>query len=73
MGTEATLAALSFRKAANAPNRKFVDASEYCALAISNRALVRLDDASNSLRGLHDPESGVTYVIHEDKLFPQQN
>jgi hypothetical protein len=65
MGTNTTLAAVALRKPASPPNPKFVEASEYCALAISNRPLVRLDDASNSLRGLHDPELGVTYVIHE--------
>lgn len=75
MGSETTLdAAAPLLNGQNRqPKREFVEAAEFCSLAISNRPLLRLDDKSNRLRGLHDPESGITYVIHEDVLFGERN
>jgi hypothetical protein len=62
------------RRAPEQPQQRlFVSAPEFCALAISNRSLVRWDEAKNCLRGLYDPESGVIYLIHEDKLFGPLN
>jgi hypothetical protein len=72
MGTETTIEPRG-ASVRGKPARTFVNAAEYCALVISNRPLVRLDDANSCLRGLHDPATGVTYVIHEDKLFGQRN
>jgi hypothetical protein len=75
MGFDASLAAATtpLNQPPEQSQREFVNAKQYCSLAISNRTLVRLDDRSNCLRGLHDPKSGVTYVIHEDQLFNERN
>ena len=52
-------------------HREFVDAARFRELAISNRILVRSDDAAEEIRGLHDPATGVTYVIAEETLFSE--
>ena len=74
MGSDATLDVLPPSNGRRRKSRReFVNATEFCSLAISNRTLVRSDDRDNCLRGLHDPESGITYVIHEDSLFGERN
>jgi hypothetical protein len=75
MGFDASVAAVStpLNQPPGQSPREFVDAKQFCSLAISNRTLVRWDDRSNCLRGLHDPALGVTYVIHEEQLFSERN
>lgn len=46
----------------------FVDHDQYCELLTSRRQLVRQDDPRKCLRGLLDTESGVCYLIEEDRL-----
>lgn len=60
---------LPFGNAESTAKREFVDAARFQELAISNRLLLRSDDAAQEIRGLHDPATGVTYVIAEQTLF----
>lgn len=48
---------------------QFVDADEFCSLAISSRNLQRSDDAGAALRGLFEVDTGIRYVIEERRLF----
>lgn len=73
MGLDTVVAPNANGQQTKEPSREFVDAKQYVSLAISNRTLVRLDDKVNCLRGLHDPDLGITYVIHEEKLFGERN
>ncbi len=51
------------------PALRFVDADEFCSLAVSSKNLRRSDDAGTALRGLLEVETGVRYVIEEHRLF----
>jgi hypothetical protein len=48
---------------------EFVEPRVFCDLAVSHRVLLRRDLADAALRGLHDPETGQTYVSEEEKLY----
>jgi hypothetical protein len=42
---------------------------QYCDLAVSNRPLIRFDDAANGLKGLRDVETGESYVVDVAQLM----
>jgi hypothetical protein len=62
-----SLAAHSALRTESVP--QFVDAEEFCKLAISVKKLSRSDDAEAALRGLLEEDTGVRYVIEERRLF----
>jgi hypothetical protein len=45
-----------------------VAAEQFAALAVSRRRLERIDDESGRIRGLHDAETGETFLIAEQEL-----
>lgn len=45
-----------------------VAAEQFAALAVSRRRLERMDDEAGRLRGLHDAETGETFLIAEQEL-----
>lgn len=47
----------------------WIEPDEYFALALSNRRLLRCDQPSAGVRGLHDPESGERYLIREEEVM----
>jgi hypothetical protein len=49
---------------------RFVERGKFLELLVSTRRLERRDDRSAGLRGLHDPEAGLTYVIADTDLRP---
>ena len=50
-------------------DERFVDRDEYCQLLVSRKHLSRSDDPCARILGLLDSETGVRFVIEEDRLF----
>ena len=48
---------------------RFVSPAEFCRLLVSNRHLIRSNDASAEMRGLLDPATGEWFLTEEEKLF----
>jgi len=48
---------------------RFVEADEFCDLAISVKKLRRSDNSEAGLRGLVEVETGVRYLIEERRLL----
>lgn len=53
-----------------ASNCRFVERDEFCSLLIGFRELVRADQSDEGIQGLLDLNSGMHYLIEEEKLFP---
>jgi len=51
------------------PDYRLVERSEYCELLVSTRRLQRCDDLASGIRGLLDLDTGVRFLIKEEKLF----
>ena len=47
---------------------KFVEPYEFFRLVISNRKLMRCDEAVANVRGVFDPAQGIRFVVEEEKL-----
>ena len=48
---------------------RFVERSEYCELLVSTKRLRRCDDLESGIRGLLDLDTGMRFVIEEQRLF----
>ena len=48
---------------------RFVEPSEYCELLVSTRRLQRCDDLASGIRGLLDLETGMRFLIEDERLF----
>ena len=48
---------------------RFVEPAEFCTLLVSNRYLIRSDDARAEVRGLLDPATDEWFLAEEEKLF----
>jgi len=58
------------------PAYRLVDPQQFCTLAVSRRVLRRKDEVGGMLRGLHDEQEGVTFVVEDERLrrhFQQQS
>ncbi len=53
-------------------DERFVDRDEYCQLLVSRKHLSRCDDPFARTCGLLDSETGVRFVIEEDRLFQDE-
>jgi hypothetical protein len=47
----------------------FVEPTEFSALIVSRRRLIRADESKAKLCGLLDPESGQRYVVERERLL----
>lgn len=52
----------------NRPDIQFVEPEEFLRLAVSREHLIRSDDPASGVRGLHDPVTGVTLVVEEERI-----
>ena len=50
-------------------NFTFVQREEYCNLLLSTRRMVRSDEPGHHIRGLLDLETGMRFLIEQEKLF----
>jgi hypothetical protein len=50
-------------------NSTFVQRDEFCSLLLSTRRLVRSDEPGRGVRGLLDMDTGVRFLIEQEKLF----
>jgi hypothetical protein len=48
---------------------RLVECDEYCRLLIGTKRLRRCDDTAQGVRGLLDLDTGVRFVIAEERLF----
>ena len=48
---------------------RIVQRSEYCELAVSRKRLQRCDQLAPGIRGLLDLETGMRFLIEEERLF----
>ena len=48
---------------------RFVERSEYCELAVSRKRLLRCDHLASGIRGILDLETGMLFLIEEERLF----
>jgi hypothetical protein len=47
----------------------FVQRDEFCRLLLSCKRMVRADEPADQLRGLLDIETGMRFLIEQEKLF----
>jgi hypothetical protein len=47
----------------------FVQREEFCRLLLSCRRMVRADEPAVQVRGLLDMETGMRYLIEQERLF----
>jgi hypothetical protein len=50
------------------PDTRFVDSEEFLNLLVSWRKLERWDDSAGKVRGLVDRQSGMRFLIEQEKL-----
>jgi len=48
---------------------RFVEGSEYCELLVSTKRLQRCDHLASGIRGLLDLDTGMRFLIEEERLF----
>ena len=51
---------------------RIVDSDEFCKLMLGFRKLVRADDSALQMRGLLDVETGIRFLIEQEKLTPPE-
>jgi hypothetical protein len=55
------------------PKHRFLEREAYCELLISpRRRLERSDDERANVRGLVDHDTGMRYLIEEERLMPDR-
>lgn len=47
---------------------RYVEPQEFLRLVVSREFLLRSDDPVHGVRGLHDPATGVTFVVEQDRI-----